>query len=44
MAAPVNGITVDAVADTITVDLRKPMKFAGPSIVGEANRCSVTIC
>lgn len=43
MAAPVNGISVDAVADTITVDLKKITKFAGLSIVGGANRDSVTI-
>ena len=43
MAAPVNGITVDAVADTITVNLKKITKFAGLSIVGGANTDSVTI-
>ena len=43
MAAPVNGISVDALADTITVDLKKIRKFAGLSIVGGANTDSVTI-
>jgi lipocalin len=43
MAAPVNGISVDTVADTITVDLKQIKKFAGLSIVGGANTDSVTI-
>ena len=43
MAAPVNGISVDVVADTITVDLKKIAKFAGLSIVGGANTDSVRI-
>jgi lipocalin len=43
LATPVNGISVDAVADTITVDLKKITKFAGLSIVGGANTDSVTI-
>lgn len=43
MAATVNGISVDDVADTITVDLKKITKFAGLSIVGGANADSVTI-
>ena len=43
MAAPIDGISVDAVADTITVDLKKITKFAGLSIVGGANPDSVTI-
>jgi lipocalin len=43
MAAPIDGISVDAAADTITVDLKKITKFAGLSIVGGANPDSVTI-
>ncbi|MFM7136801.1 MAG: beta strand repeat-containing protein [Planctomycetota bacterium] len=43
MPVSVNGISVDAVADTITVDLRRITKFAGLSIVGGANTDSVTI-
>jgi hypothetical protein len=43
MAAPVNGISVDAVADTIMVDLKAIKKFAGLSIVGGANTDSITI-
>jgi lipocalin len=43
MAAPIDGISIDAVADTITVDLRRITKFAGLSIVGGANPDSVTI-
>ena len=43
MAAPVNGIAVDDVADTITVDLKKITKFAGLSITGGAGPDAVTI-
>jgi hypothetical protein len=43
MSGPVDGITVDSVADTITVDLKKIAKFTGLSIVGGANADSVTI-
>ena len=43
MAAPVNGISINAVADTITVDLKKITKFTGLSIVGGANTDSVRI-
>jgi lipocalin len=43
MAAPVNGISIDAAADTITVDLKKITRFAGLSIVGGANTDSVRI-
>jgi hypothetical protein len=43
MAAPVNGLSVDAEADMITVDLRKITKFAGLSIVGGPNTDAVTI-
>jgi lipocalin len=43
MAAPVNGISINAVADTITVDLKKITKFAGLSIVGGAKTDSVRI-
>ena len=43
MAAPVNGISIDAAADTITVDLKKIARFAGLSIVGGANTDSVRI-
>ena len=43
MAVPVNGISVNDVADTITVDLRKITKFAGVSIVGGAGTDSVRI-
>ena len=43
MAAPVNGISVDPVADTITVDLKTITKFAGLSIVGAAGTDSVRI-
>jgi lipocalin len=42
-ADPVNGITIDELADTITVDLKKITKFAGLSIVGGANTDSVRI-
>jgi lipocalin len=42
-AAPVNGLSVNAVADTITVDLKKITKFAGLSIVGGAATDSITI-
>ena len=41
--APVNGISVDTAADTITVDLKKITKFAGLSIVGGAGTDSVRI-
>jgi lipocalin len=41
--APIDGISVDALADTITVDLKKITKFAGLSIVGGANTDSVRI-
>ncbi|MEI6240493.1 MAG: lipocalin family protein [Planctomycetia bacterium] len=43
MAAPVNGLSVNGVADTITVDLRMITKFAGLSIVGGAATDSITI-
>ena len=43
MAAPVNGISINAVADTITVDLKKITRFAGLSIAGGANTDSVRI-
>lgn len=43
MAAPVNGLSINAVADTITVDLRTITKFAGLSIVGGAATDSITI-
>ncbi|MEX0669589.1 MAG: lipocalin family protein [Pirellulales bacterium] len=43
MAAPVNGISVNAVADTITVDLKKITKFAGLSIVGGAGTDSISV-
>lgn len=43
MAAPVDGLSVDADADTITVDLRQITKFAGLSLVGGPNTDSVTI-
>ncbi|MCX7414102.1 MAG: lipocalin family protein [Planctomycetia bacterium] len=43
MAAPVNGISINALADTITVDLKKITKFAGLSIVGGAKTDSVRI-
>lgn len=43
MSAPVDGLSIDVEADTITVDLRKITKFAGLSIVGGANTDSVTI-
>lgn len=43
MPAPASGISVDAVADTITVDLKKITRFAGLSIVGGANTDSVRI-
>ncbi|MCE9631231.1 MAG: lipocalin family protein [Planctomycetia bacterium] len=43
MAAPVNGIFVDDVADTITVDLKKITKFAGLSILGGVGTDTVTI-
>jgi hypothetical protein len=43
MTTPVNGITIDESADTITVDLKKITKFAGLSIVGGANTDSVRI-
>jgi lipocalin len=43
MNAPVNGISIDAAADTITVDLKKITRFAGLSIVGGANTDSVRI-
>ena len=43
MATPVNGISVNAVADTITVDLKKITKFAGLSIVGGAATDSIRI-
>ncbi len=43
LAAPVNGISVDTLADTITVDLKKIRRFAGLSIVGGASTDSVRI-
>lgn len=43
MAGPVNGISVDRLADTITVDLKRITKFAGLSIVGGAGTDSVRI-
>lgn len=43
LAAPVAGISVDTVADTITVDLKTITKFAGLSILGGAKTDSVTI-
>ena len=43
MAAPINGITLDTAADTITVDLKKITKFAGLSISGGAGTDSVRI-
>jgi lipocalin len=43
MAAPVNGLSVNGVADTITVDLRTITKLAGLSIVGGAATDSITI-
>ena len=43
MAAPVNGISVNDVADTITVDLKKITKFAGLSILGGAATDSIRI-
>ncbi len=43
MAAPVTGISIDPVADTITVDLKTIKKFAGLSIVGGVNTDSVRI-
>ncbi|MFM8892921.1 MAG: hypothetical protein ACKOTB_15140, partial [Planctomycetia bacterium] len=43
MTAPVAGISVDAVADTVTVDLRTITKFAGLSITGGAKTDSVRI-
>ena len=35
MAIPVDGISIDTVTDTITVDLKQIKKFAGLSIVAE---------
>ncbi|MFM8494203.1 MAG: lipocalin family protein [Planctomycetia bacterium] len=43
MATPVSGISIDAVADTITVDLRKITTFAGLSIVGGVGEDSIRI-
>ena len=43
MAAPVNGISVNDVADTITVDLKKITKFAGLSILGGAATDSIRV-
>ena len=43
MGPAVDGISVDDVADTITVDLRKITKFAGLSIIGGAGTDSVRI-
>jgi len=43
MPEPVNGIFVNDVADTITVDLKKITRFAGLSIVGGAGTDSVSI-
>ena len=43
MTTPVDGISIDTVTDTITVDLKQIKKFAGLSIVGGANTDSVTI-
>ncbi|MFM7184427.1 MAG: lipocalin family protein [Planctomycetota bacterium] len=43
MAAPVDGISIDTVADTITVDLKQIKKFAGLSVLGGTNADSVTI-
>ncbi|MFM8577249.1 MAG: right-handed parallel beta-helix repeat-containing protein, partial [Planctomycetaceae bacterium] len=43
MAAPVDGLSVDAAANTITVDLKKITKFAGISVVGGSNADTVTI-
>lgn len=42
-AAPVGGISIDAAADTITVDLRRITRFAGLTIVGSAGTDSITI-
>jgi hypothetical protein len=43
MNAPIDGVSIDDVADTITVDLKKITKFAGLSIVGGENTDSVRI-
>jgi lipocalin len=43
MATPVRGISVNEVADTVTVDLKKITNFAGLSIVGGAATDSIRI-
>jgi len=43
MAAPIDGISVNAVTDTITVDLKQITKFAGLSIQGGAGTDSISI-
>jgi lipocalin len=43
LAPPVSGISVDPVADTITVDLKKIRQFVGLSIVGGSAKDSIRI-